>query len=59
VTFVRDDGRRQTFRMSARTKPIPERYRSPTSLPSRALIGKTIGDRAVLGDHEIEVLAVE
>jgi transcription elongation GreA/GreB family factor len=60
VTFVRDDGRRQTFRIVGEDEADPRAgsisYVSPVA---RALIGKTIGDRAVLGDHEIEVLAVE
>jgi transcription elongation GreA/GreB family factor len=36
VRFARDDGRRQTFRIVGRTKPIPELDRSPTFLPSPA-----------------------
>ena len=60
VTFARDDGRRQTFRIVGEDEADPRAgsisYVSPVA---RALIGKGPGDRVVLGDHEIEVLAVE
>ena len=60
VTFVHDDGRRQTFRIVGEDEADPRAgsisYVSPVA---RALIGKAVGDRVVLGDHEIEVLAVE
>jgi transcription elongation GreA/GreB family factor len=60
VTFARDDGRRQTFRIVGEDEADPRvgsiSYVSPVA---RVLIGKRIGDLAVLGDHEIEVLAVE
>jgi transcription elongation GreA/GreB family factor len=60
ATFVRDDGRRQTFRIVGEDEADPRAgsisYISPVA---RALIGKVVGDRVILGDHEIEVLAVE
>jgi transcription elongation GreA/GreB family factor len=60
ATFVRDDGRRQRFRIVGEDEADPRAgsisYVSPVA---RALIGKGPGDRVVLGDHEIEVLAVE
>jgi transcription elongation GreA/GreB family factor len=60
VTFARDHGRRQTFRIVGEDEADPRAgsisYVSPVA---RALIGKAVGDRVVLGDHEIEVLAVE
>jgi transcription elongation GreA/GreB family factor len=60
VTFGREDGRRQTFRIVGEDEADPRAgsisYVCPVAC---ALIGKTIGDRAVLGDHEIEVLALE
>ena len=60
VGFARDDGRRQTFRIVGEDEADPRAgsisYVSPVA---RALIGKAVGDRVVLGDHEIEVLAVE
>ena len=60
ATFARDDGRRQTFRIVGEDEADPRAgsisYVSPVA---RALIGKAVGDRVILGDHEIEVLAVE
>jgi transcription elongation GreA/GreB family factor len=60
ATFARDDGRRQTFRIVGEDEADPRAgsisYVSPVG---HALIGKAVGDRVILGDHEIEVLAVE
>ena len=60
ATFARDDGRRQTFRIVGEDEADPRAgsisYVSPVA---RALTGKAVGDRVILGDHEIEVLAVE
>ena len=60
VTFARDDGRRQTFRIVGEDEADPRvgsiSYVSPVAL---AVIGKAVADRVVLADHEIEALAVE
>jgi transcription elongation GreA/GreB family factor len=60
VTFVRGDGPRQTFRIVGEDEADPRAgsisYVSPVA---RALIGKLVGDHLVLGDREIEVLAIE
>lgn len=60
ATFARDDGRRQTFRIVGEDEADPRAgsisYVSPVA---RALIGKSVGDRVILGGHEIEVLVVE
>jgi transcription elongation GreA/GreB family factor len=60
ATFARDDGRRQTFRIVGEDEADPRAgsisYVSPVAC---ALLGKAVGDRVVLGDHEIEVLAVD
>jgi transcription elongation GreA/GreB family factor len=60
ATFARDDGRRQTFRIVGEDEADPRAgsisYVSPVA---RALIGKAVGDRVILGGREIEVLAVE
>jgi transcription elongation GreA/GreB family factor len=60
VTFVRDDGGPQTFRIVGEDEADPRAgsisYVSPVA---RALIGSAAGDRVALGDHEIEVLAVK
>jgi transcription elongation GreA/GreB family factor len=60
ATFARDGGRRQTFSIVGEDEADPRAgsisYVSPVA---RALVGKAVGDRVILGGHEIEVLAVE
>jgi transcription elongation GreA/GreB family factor len=60
VTFKRDDGRRQAFRIVGEDEADPKNgsisYVSPVA---RALIGKTARDVVLLGDHEIEILSIE
>ncbi len=60
TTFVCDDGRRQAFRIVGEDEADPRAgsisYVSPVA---RALIGKAIGDRVVVGDHVIVVLGVK
>jgi transcription elongation GreA/GreB family factor len=60
VTFKRDDGRRQAFRIVGEDEADPKNgsisYVSPVA---RALIGKTTGDVVLMGDHEIEILSIE
>ena len=60
VTFERDDGRRQTFRIVGEDEADAGRGSvSHVSPLARALLGRKVGDTARLGDQEIEVLAVE
>jgi len=60
VTFLREDGRRQTFRIVGEDEGDPKRgsisYVSPAA---RALMGKTVKDEARIGDQQIEILAIE
>ena len=60
VTFSRDDGRRQAFRIVGEDEADPRNgsisYISPVA---RALIGKAAGDVVSVGDREIEVLSIE
>ena len=60
VTFSRDDGRRQTFRIVGEDEADPRNgsisYVSPVA---KALIGKTTGDFVTTGDREIEVLSIK
>jgi transcription elongation GreA/GreB family factor len=60
VTFSRDDGRRQTFRIVGEDEADPRNgsisYVSPVA---RALIGRAVGDNVPAGDHEIEILSIE
>ena len=57
VTFERDDGRRQTYRIVGEDEADPAAgtvsYASPLA---RALLGKVVGDLVVIGDGEGEVL---
>ena len=59
VTFSRDDGRRQTFRIVGEDEADPRNgsisYVSPVA---QALIGKATGDVVTTGDREIEVLSI-
>ncbi len=59
VTFEREDGRRQTFRIVGEDEADPAHgsvsYVSPLA---RALLGKGVGDTAVVGEGEVEVVAV-
>ena len=59
VTFARDDGRRQMFRIVGEDEADPRNgsisYVSPVA---RALLGKAIGELVAVGDHEIEILAI-
>ena len=60
VTFRRDDGRRQAFRIVGEDEANPRNgsisYVSPVA---RVLIGRSAGDIVVAGDHEIEILSIE
>jgi transcription elongation GreA/GreB family factor len=60
VTFKRDDGRRQAFRIIGEDEADPRNgsisYVSPVA---RALIGKAAGDVVSVGDREIEILSIE
>ena len=60
VTFRRDDGRRQAFRIVGEDEADPRNgsisYVSPVG---RALIGRAAGDFVLAGDHEIEILSID
>ena len=59
VTFERDDGRTQTFRIVGEDEANPPEgsisHGSPAAI---ALIGKAVGDVARLGASEIEILSI-
>jgi transcription elongation GreA/GreB family factor len=59
VTFERDDGRTQTFRIVGEDEADPSRssisHGSPVAL---ALIGKSVGDIVQLGARELEILSI-
>jgi transcription elongation GreA/GreB family factor len=60
VTFRRDDGRRQAFKIVGEDEADPRNgsisYVSPVA---RALIGKAAGEVVLAGDHEIEILSID
>ena len=59
VTFSRDDGRVQTYRIVGEDEADPKQgtisYVSPVA---RALIGKPVGDLVTVGEQELEVTAI-
>ncbi len=60
VTFDREDGRRQTFRIVGEDEADPAQgavsYVSPLA---QALLGKSIGDTAMVAGAEVEIVGVE
>ena len=59
VTFERDDGRTQTFRIVGEDEANPSQasisHGSPVAI---ALIGKTVGEIVQLGQSELEILSI-
>lgn len=59
VTFARDDGRVQTYRIVGEDEADPRAgsisYASPIA---RVLSGKMVGDTAVLGEQELEITGI-
>lgn len=59
VTFERDDGRVQTYRIVGEDEADPRAGTISFASPiARALMGKAVGDVAVLGDSELEITAI-
>jgi transcription elongation GreA/GreB family factor len=60
VTFSRDDGRRQAFRIVGEDEADPRNgsisYVSPVAC---ALIGRAAGEIVLSGDREIEILSID
>lgn len=60
VTIERDDGRTQTWRIVGEDEADPANGSvSHVSPLSRALMGKTVGDEAVVAGQTVEVVAVD
>lgn len=59
VTFSRDDGRKQTYRIVGEDEADPKggsiSYVSPIA---RALMGKAEGDVVTVGEHELDIIAI-
>lgn len=59
VTFERDDGRVQTYRIVGEDEADPKVGSiSHVSPVARALLGKTVGDLVYVGDQELEITAI-
>src|SRR4051812_9941272 len=59
VTIVRDDGRRQTFRIVGEDEADPAHGTLSHASPlARALFGKTVGDVVRAGHGEAEIVAI-
>lgn len=60
ITFTRDDGRTQTFRIVGEDEADPAKatisHGSPLAI---ALVGKAVGDYVMLGESELEIIAIE
>ena len=60
VTFTRDDGRRQSYRMVGEDEADPKAgsisYVSPLAV---ALMGKSVGDIVILGEQELEIIGID
>ena len=60
VTFEREDGRRQTFRIVGEDEADPARGSVSYIAPlAQALMGKAVGDEATLPNGVVEVVAIE
>jgi transcription elongation GreA/GreB family factor len=59
VTFTRDDGRRQTYRIVGEDEADPKAgsisYVSPIAA---AFMGKSVGDSVTLGEQDLEITAI-
>ncbi len=59
VTFQRDDGRMQTFTIVGEDEADPKAGTLSFASPlARALMGKGVGDVAVLGEAEVEIVGI-
>jgi transcription elongation GreA/GreB family factor len=59
VTFRRDDGRRQAFKIVGEDEADPRNGSiSYVSAVALALIGRAAGEVVLAGDHEIEILSI-
>lgn len=59
VTFERDDGRVQTYRIVGEDEADPRSGTISHASPiARVLVGKSVGDVATLGDSDLEITAI-
>jgi transcription elongation GreA/GreB family factor len=59
VTFIRDDGRTQTYRIVGEDEADPKAGTISHASPiAQALLGKSVDDVATLGTQELEITAI-
>jgi len=59
VTFERDDGRVQTYRIVGEDEADPKAGSISFVAPvARGLMGKAVGDVISVGDHELEIIGI-
>jgi transcription elongation GreA/GreB family factor len=59
VTVQRDDGRTQTFTIVGEDEADPKAGTISFASPlARALMGKAVGEVAVLGEAEVEIVGI-
>ena len=59
VTFTRDDGRTQTYRIVGEDEADPKTGSISHASPiAQALLGKEVGEVATLGAHDLEVIKI-
>lgn len=59
VTFARDDGRVQTYRIVGEDEADPKAGSISFASPvARQLMGKAVGDLVTVGDQELEIVAI-
>lgn len=59
VTFARDDAPARTYRIVGEDEADPTTGSISWTAPvARALIGKSVGDTATVGGHEVEIIAI-
>lgn len=60
VTFERHDGRVQTYAIVGEDEADPKTGSISHASPiARALMGKAVGETASVGDHELDIIAIE
>ena len=60
VTFEREDGRRQSYRIVGEDEADPKKGSVSHMSPlARALLGKSVGDGATVAGSEIEIMSIE
>jgi len=60
VTFSRDDGRVQTYRIVGEDEADPKAGTISHASPiAQALLGKSVDDVATLGDQELEIIRID